>query len=613
MKFKPMGVDVAGWNFGLDKLNRELDRHQFIRELTQNSIEAVGQTENGVGDVVWELYPLEVQGETVNKLCCIDSGVGMTGPELVEYINTGFKSGKQRGHQGNFGIGAKVSALTFNKAGVLYMSWKNGEGAMIHLAQDEKTGFYGLNQLERPDGTFGWWSPIGNKDKPGQIGDHGTVVVLLGDTDDEDTFERPEGSSLPVSRWVITYLQRKYLHFPHGITVRARRQAEDSAEGRSKYGRPILIVRGQRTLLEKESETYGTVELEGVRFHYWLLRKKAKSEHDGNPITSASAHIAALYKNELHEVRYGTHGAYQRLASFGITVGQNRVVIYVEPDRELVEANLTRQHLLVNGERFPWDYYASLFSENIPEPIKKMMNDLLDAADARSNMDKITERLKELDRLLSKVNRYRPSENGDVNADTPTLGGSPSNKGREEEDKNPSGGDGGLKSHIYRLIKTAAGEKAKRKKVKPKQPEVVWVTLKNGTRVPGFLEERAAMYDPNANRITANLDFDNFQKVVKAIKLAIPQANGAGESAAMLEFETVLVETVMNILAREGSQHWSDEELKSQYAAEALTNCVNHTFHIVNAAKAEVALQKKKANQLAKAPDEEKVPNLRAL
>lgn len=601
MQFKPMGVDVAGWNFGLDKLNRELDRHQFIRELTQNSIEAIKQTESGVGDITWELYPLPISDKPINKLCCIDNGIGMTGPELVEYINTGFKSGKERGHKANFGIGAKVSALTFNKAGVLYMSWKDGEGAMIHLAQDDKTGFYGLNQLERPDGTFGWWAPIGNERKPDRIKRHGTVVVLMGDKPEQDTFERPEGSHLPAASWVGAYLQRKYLRFPEGITVRAREQGVSTKPGLHKHDRALRIIRGQGPLLRAYSEHAGEILLNGVKVRYWLLDMKLIGSPAGFS-NRPSAHIAALYKDELHEVRTGSQGGYQRLASFGVTVGQSRIVLYVEPDPETVEANLTRQHLMVNGERLPWDYYAVAFSENMPDAIKNMMQELLDSVDARSNMDKITKRLKEIARMLESA-RYLPNENGDVRADTPTIGGSPRELGRETEDHQPSGGTGGLKEHIYRLIKTASGESAKKKKARPKQPEVVWVSSKDTppTREQGFLEERAAFYDPAANRIVASKDFDNFQNVLKAIKAAVPQANGAGEAAARLEFETVLVETVMNILAREGSKHWSEEEIKRQYEPEALTNAVNHTFHIVNAARAEVARQKKQANeQLAK-------------
>lgn len=607
MQFRPMGVDPAGWNFGLDKLNRELDRHQFIRELTQNGIEAIQQTESGVGDVTWELYPLPIGDVVINKLCCIDNGVGMTGPELVEYINTGFKSGKERAHQGNFGIGAKVSSLTFNTAGVLYLSWKDGEGSMIHLAQDKETGYYGLNQLVRPDGTFGWWAPIGDNRKPDQIKTHGTVVILMGDSIKQDTFEKPKESPLPAAYWVGAYLQRKYFRFPDGITVRARAQSTNR-EGREspgdKFNRRLETIRGQKHILERCSEVHGEVAIQGAKIHYWLLTPPPKEgPRTGNVFRRAFSHVAALYKDELHEIRQGAQGGYPRLASFGVAVGMSRVVLYVEPDLDTVEANLTRQYLMVDGERLPWLHYAAAFSENMPEPIKEMMNNLLAQADSRSNMDKVKERLRELAEMLSNASKYRPDENGDIKADTPTTGGGESETTQEKKEDSDSGGMGGLRGHIYRLIQSPSGAKAKKTKAKVKQPDVIWVSHREGTRERGFLEERAAYYDSGSNTITASKDFYNFQKVVKAIHRAVPESNGAAEAAAMFEFETVLVETVMNILAREGSQHWTSEEVQQQYSPESMTNAVNHTFHILIAAQNEIAQQKKKANQLAKQLD----------
>ena len=62
---------------------------QFLRELTQNSIEAILETGERRGEVVWDVdwvnYDLTM-GQTI-KLACIDTGTGMTGPQMVRYIN----------------------------------------------------------------------------------------------------------------------------------------------------------------------------------------------------------------------------------------------------------------------------------------------------------------------------------------------------------------------------------------------------------------------------------------------------------------------------------------------------------------------------------------------
>ena len=73
-------------------------------------------------------------------------------------------------HQGNFGIGAKIAAATRNHAGLIYLSWKDGQGAMIHLWRDPETGQYGLRQFQHPDGNFAHWLPIESSVKPEMIG-----------------------------------------------------------------------------------------------------------------------------------------------------------------------------------------------------------------------------------------------------------------------------------------------------------------------------------------------------------------------------------------------------------------------------------------------------------
>ena len=127
---------------------------QFLRELTQNAIEAVLRTPEQrviVKDVDWTSMDL---GDYPNpKLCIVDNGDGMTGEEMELFINQLSSSGAQQSMSGNYGVGAKIAAATRNHEGLLYLSWKDGRGWMIHLWRDPETGVYGLKRFERPDGT----------------------------------------------------------------------------------------------------------------------------------------------------------------------------------------------------------------------------------------------------------------------------------------------------------------------------------------------------------------------------------------------------------------------------------------------------------------------------
>src|SRR6185436_10726584 len=90
-----------------------------------------------------------------------------------------------------YGVGAKIAAAPRNHHGLVYLSWKKGVGSTIHLWKNATTGQYGLRQFD------------------------------LGDEDDSNTVEAPEGAPAP-SRWVARYLNSRYLRFPEGITVQAR-------------------------------------------------------------------------------------------------------------------------------------------------------------------------------------------------------------------------------------------------------------------------------------------------------------------------------------------------------------------------------------------------------
>src|SRR5207249_11606168 len=128
---------------------------------------------------------------------------------------------REQAHDKNFGVGAKVAAATRNHAGLVYLSWKDGHGWMTHLWRDHDSGQYGLARAERDDGMFHDYLPISDDVKPKAIEEHGTMVVLLGMTDDQNTMEPPEGVE-GRQRWISKYLNTRYFAFPAGIEVKVR-------------------------------------------------------------------------------------------------------------------------------------------------------------------------------------------------------------------------------------------------------------------------------------------------------------------------------------------------------------------------------------------------------
>jgi hypothetical protein len=184
---------------------RTTEWHQQYRELTENAIQAITEGP-GTGTVTWRAAADLLPG--ARKLSCIDDGHGMSGPEMVRYMNTLAASGRQQGVGQNHGIGAKITTLASNREGVEVRSWVDGVGARVYLTLDGiKEMRPGLPDPER------YFEPLaGNQGKPKEIGDHGTMVVLMGNRPDADTTALPEkAKGGGQTRWLPKTSRRRRL------------------------------------------------------------------------------------------------------------------------------------------------------------------------------------------------------------------------------------------------------------------------------------------------------------------------------------------------------------------------------------------------------------------
>ena len=133
-------------SFTLLSLSKDTLPNQEIRELTQNSIEAIKRRiDSGVnnpGEIHWDIDWDNYENEGFYKLCIIDNGDGMTGNEMMNYLNhiSVEGAGKSQGLKGNFGLGAKITTIRNNSEGVLYCSWKGNKGSFTLMHRDEEEG-----------------------------------------------------------------------------------------------------------------------------------------------------------------------------------------------------------------------------------------------------------------------------------------------------------------------------------------------------------------------------------------------------------------------------------------------------------------------------------------
>lgn len=575
-----LALKVANTGFMLDRLGMDCDDLQFLRELTKNSIEAIQKLPDKKGEVVWDVDWVTYDLLGIYRLSITDTGIGMDGEDMVKYINHLSSSSGIQSHITNYGVGAKISAATRNPAGLQYLSWKDGAGSFIHLWKDPKTGEYGLQQLERPDGTFGHWGHISDDVKPEGFSDHGTKVVLLGRSDDQNTMEAPAGVPSP-SRWVTRYLNTRFYDIPDGITVKAR---EGWTFDRSDKDRNLLRkITGQKSYLDSHASHKGTVKLQSAAVHWWILKdESALSQNSG--IIASSGHSAALWQGELYEMSSG-RGSTAMLQGFGVIFGYNRVVIYVEPFGDNITTNTARTNLLVGGKPCPWPDWQDEFREKLPKEIVAHMEEVASKSEKTDHSDSIRDRLKQVEDLFS-LSRYRPTKGGPILVDGETsamsggmLGG---DRQREPKDSQSKGGGSGKIPSAYALFlsdKGVPGQQAKPDVF----PRIQWISLAEGTRTQGDLEDRAAKYLKKENLILVNSDFRIFVDMVKRWSAQLSSTPGVSITVTEVVrewFEQSLVEVVLSANALRGSQYWPDDRIDELLSEEGLTAAVLPRYHI---------------------------------
>jgi hypothetical protein len=605
-----LAMTVNNIGFLLDRLGQDCHPLQFVRELTKNAIEAIQRT-GEPGTIVWDYERVAFELEGLRKLCVIDTGDGMTGDEMVRFINQLSSSATKQSLQGNYGVGAKIAAATRNPAGVSYFSWKNGVGSMIFLFRDELTQQYGLKQWERSDGTWTHFLPIEDDVKPEIIKDHGTMVVLHGTNAHDDTLIAPDIAPAP-RRWITRYLNTRYFQIPDNITISCR-------EGNLLVGGPPddfgskRTVLGQGEYLRRYATTTGSVTLDGAIAYWWIIGEHAEEKTDPADKYSghleARGHTAALYQNELYELMIGRAGM-SRLQQFGITFGYDRVIIYVEPKSDArLTTNTARTALLLGNEPLPWDEWAAEFRVNLPLELKRFVESRAPDPNHADHLKNIRDRLKAILDLY-KVSRYRAVIDGQLRIDTDDLtrGGRPA---RTDGTRMPSDtpvvrqqrSPGGKEGNIYALFERKGGSPGE--KVQPDMfPKVSWVSVVDGSRSEGFIEDRAAKYLADQNYLQVNADFRVFRDMTKHLLQSYKQTAGAEpvvEDSVRAWFEQALVEAVIGLQALRNSKHWSADEIDRALSEEALTACVMQRYHIYTAAKRELGAKIGSAKQASAA------------
>jgi len=583
-----MGVTNVG--FLIENHGKDASELQYLRELVQNGIEAIIRKNPGSPEGQIEIDCEEIDG--IKKLRITDNGIGMSPDDVQTNINQLSASTGPQGFDKNFGIGAKITAAVRNPYGVMYKAWKDGEGSVTILGhEDGKYGRIGWRTDE--DDTVNYWLPLPATDKPEIIGDSGVSVVLLGKTKEEDTTQAPPTADLP-SQWVAAYLERRYFALPPGITLRVRRPVEIYDSGRSTYRSIYDTIRGQQSYLDKHSQYKGLTELAHVnaRVWWWILSDEIV---EGGKTWNNRGHVAALYQNELYEIRGGT-ARVAALKDFGIYAGHGRVVIYVEPTNVL-GANTSRSALVLKGSG-PVDYaeIGAAFADRMPEEIALYMADQV-SAEQGDNRKAILKNIKEVEEALDQA-RLRRSPKGKLENVDSEAGGRSAHLQDELRERRggaaaarPQDATGRVGSEYLRRAREEL-ERLRTKKVDADPlPKIVWD--ENGENVPAG---RAATYTPRIHVVTVNARFDFY---LDLLEWSIAEARSRVASEVKEEtlrticqdevrrwFEEALAQAVVVLRPLMHDARWGPKAFETAVSDEGLTaSVVSHRWLLISAIK----------------------------
>ena len=294
--------------------------------------------------------------------------------------------------------------------------------------------------------------------------------------------------------------------------------------------------------------------------------------------------------SELYEMLTARAGV-ARLQAFGVIFGCNQVALYVEPalsEDNRVTPNTARTHLLLNNLPLPWDEWAAEFRDAMPQAIKDLMEEVASGSTASDHRQAIRERLRQI-RDLFRISRYRPTPRGKLQvADDGSSGGKSAGGPHEHPSGSaPSGGRGGRAGDIYALFIASHGVPGE-EFVLDRDPEVKWISVEEGTRTPPDLDDRAAKFLPQQNKLLINGDFRVIDDLVQRWcdrYSHVPGALTTVRDVVHEWFEQQLIETVLGVQALRGSQHWTVDDLQAAWSEQALTAAVMPRYHIDNNVK----------------------------
>ena len=569
--FQPTGVNPSGLTLLIRNLGRDCLPNQYLREFVKNSIEACQRVPDAIGQIVLDFNHAIYQETGVFKLSITDNGDGMSVTQMLSLLNNLSSSGAITNEYQNYGVGAKISALTRNHAGIQYESWQNGKGYAILICYNEQEDVFGIQGFSNSEGEVVYARPIDDSLKPEIIDAHGTRVTLLGMKPEQDTMLPPEGMGHDRAGWIAQYLNNRFFTLPSRIQIQARTgYFQDAQNPQVNY---LTQITGFHKAIDEYALDQGLLSLKGATALWWIMAKDS-------PIKGQTA---LLNQGEIFDSQSDRSN---RSSYFGIIVGRDRVIIYLVPDDAV--QNTARTGLKKpDGSDLNWNPWQDQFRAEMPEALKDFLDSLLNDAALVSHANSIHQRLKWL-KAFYELCGYVPIILGKkhqpvleaVSAKPKSIETSlpPVDHSNASTDKSPPPPKDGPENDSEDNAEDLDDEVDD--SVANFFPHVEWTDEQKSIQLTG----RAAEFLEHSNTVLANVDFKGFKDLIEFFNAKYadtPNIELLVKSAVAESIEQVLMECVAGILSMKGQTHWNPHQVNSALSKEALTVAVMQRYWLV--------------------------------
>ena len=403
-----MTGSAEGLSLLIDSWRNQISQDQQYREFTQNSIESIKRVQKKnpeyKGVIKWGIDERYFKKHKVKKLCIIDNGEGMTPQEMLLNINSLGGSTRNNEHY-NHGCGAKIAGLAHNREGLIYRSWKNGQGYVAKFMRNEM-GRYGAVKVNNRN-----THPLPTIEKPSEIDQNGCMVTLLGDNTKQNTTEPVKGnygtllknSRNSKNEWLSAYLNTKFYNVPNNIKISCSRFTKGTGV--------TNIIKGHEYGLGLDFNKQDEVQLTKTKVKIFY-REKASREDSNKVMYLTNGQLAIVNQDEVIKLEFSSGGGKNPLPAWGLQCLKKNVALVLIPEgqfkQNIERTDLTHEGMSINEQLNLW---KTEFREAMPQWLKD-----IEAKKQLEQMEKDNDtetRLKNLSSLFKK-DRFFNSEKGDV-------------------------------------------------------------------------------------------------------------------------------------------------------------------------------------------------------